>query len=129
MDRARLDEPLDPEVGGSKTARLRLRFPEVGLQQFLEAAIDELIFGLATKTDTASSVNVSLGHDEQRHDSGPSRRHEDGDRAAHAVTHQAALAQFQGIDERDDRPSVILDPVAEVKRLVAVAVAKEVNQE
>ena len=72
---------------------------------------------------------MSFGDDEQRHGGGPSRRNEGGDRAAHAVPHQAAVAKFQGIDEGDDRPGVILARIAEVERLVAVAMTEQVDQE
>jgi hypothetical protein len=52
----------------------------------------------------------------------------DTDSAAHAVTHDAAAAQSQGIDEGNDRSGVILSPVAEIRWPVAVPVAEEIDQ-
>lgn len=128
MECARLHEPSDPEMGGAQAVRLRFRLLRLGLEQFVEAALDELLFGLTTEM-FAFSVNIPFGHDEQRHDGGPSRRDVDANTAAHAVTHQAALAQSQGVDERDDRSRVLLARIGEVRRLVAVPVAEEVDQE
>ena len=53
----------------------------------------------------------------------------DANTTAHAVTHQAALAQSQGVNEGDDRSRVLLARIGEVRRLVAVPVAAEVDQE
>ena len=44
-------------------------------------------------------------------------------------SHTAAFAQSQGVNERDDRSGVVLDPIGEVRRLVAVPMPEEVNQE
>ena len=53
----------------------------------------------------------------------------DRDAATHAVADQAAVGQPQGVDEGHDRPGVILDGIAEVQGLVAVAVAEEADQQ
>jgi hypothetical protein len=129
MDCARLDEPRDPEVGGWHAIRLRFGIPGLGLEHLAEAAVNELIFALTPERYFASSVDARFRHDEERHPVGPSRRHMDTDSAAHAVTHDAAAAQSQGIDEGNDRSGVILSPVPEVRWPVAVSMAKEIDQE
>jgi hypothetical protein len=57
MECARLDEPSDPEMGGSQAVRLRFRLLRLGLEQFVEAALDELLLGLTTEM-FAFSVNI-----------------------------------------------------------------------
>jgi hypothetical protein len=67
MDRPRLNEPSDAEMGRSQTPWLRFRLHRLGLEELSESTLDELILGLSTERGLAIIVDVPFGHDEQRH--------------------------------------------------------------
>jgi hypothetical protein len=114
-------------MGRPQAGRICFRLEFLGLEKFAKAALDVLL--LALRAGLTTGINVRFGQDDERHVGSPSRGDVDGHRAAHAVTHQAALAQSEGVDQGDDRSGVILDAIREVSWLVAVTMPEEVNQE
>jgi hypothetical protein len=117
-------------MGGSKSARLHAGFLRLARDQVIEPVPNELVLReTAERIGVVVRTDVTLRHDEKRDDSGPSGGDEDRNTTAHAVANKAALAQLGPVDQRNDRSCVVLEPVWEIDRLVAIAVPQEVNEQ